>query len=106
MNPQAVFCHNSACPASGKIGCGNIGVHSKKQQRYVCHECKQTFTANTGTAFHRLRYSVEVVTQVITLLAYGGPVQASVRGATANRCIKTWCNSPRIWVKCKLMRYG
>ena len=78
MDPQAVFCHNSACPASGKIGCGNIGVHSRKQQRYICHECKQTFTANKGTPFHRLRYSVEVVTQVITLLAYGCPVQAIV----------------------------
>ena len=78
MNPQAVFCHNSACPASGKVGCGNIGVQSKKQQRYICHECKQTFTENKGTAFHRLRYSVEVVTQVITLLAYGCPRQAIV----------------------------
>ena len=78
MNPQAVFCHNSACPASGKVGCGNIGVHSKKQQCYICYECKRTFTENKGPAFHRLRYSVEVVTQVITLLAYGCPRQAIV----------------------------
>ena len=78
MDPQAVFCHNPACLASGKVGCGNIGVHSKKQQRYICYECKRTFTENKRTAFHRLRYSVEVVTQVITLLAYGCPVQAIV----------------------------
>ena len=28
--------------------------------------------------FYRLRYSCEIVTQVITLLAYGGPLQAVV----------------------------
>ena len=91
MNPQAIFCHNSACPVSGKVGCGNIGVHSKKQQRYVCPECKQTFTENKGTAFYRLRYSVEVVTQVITLLAYGCPVQAIVVAfGIDERTVATW----------------
>ena len=58
MDPQEIFCHNSACLVSGKVGCGNIGVHSKKQRRYVCHERKQTFTEDKGTAFHRLRYPI------------------------------------------------
>ena len=78
MDPQQIFCHNPDCPASGKVGQGNIGVHSLKQQRYICHECKQTFTQSKGSVFYRLRYSCEFVTQVITLLAYGCPLQAIV----------------------------
>ena len=51
MDPQQLFCHNPDCPARGKVGRGNIGVHSRKQQRYICHECKQTFTQSKGTVF-------------------------------------------------------
>ena len=78
MDPQQTFCHNPDCPARGKVDRGNIGVHSRKQQRYICHECKRTFTQSKGTVFYRLRYSCELVTQVITLLAYGCPLQAIV----------------------------
>ena len=49
MDPQQIFCHNPACPARGKVGKGNIGVHSRKQHRYICHECKTTFTQSKGT---------------------------------------------------------
>ena len=91
MDPQEVFCHNPDCPASGKVGRGNIGVHSCKQQRYICHECKTTFTPSKGTVFYRLRYSVEVVTQVITLLAYGCPLQAIVAAfGIDERTINSW----------------
>lgn len=91
MDPQQIFCHNPDCPASGKVGCGNIGVHSRKQQRYICHECKTTFTQSKGTPFYRLRYSVEVVTQVITLLAYGCPLQAIVAAfGIDERTVGSW----------------
>ena len=69
MDPNKVFCHNSDCPARGKVGCGNIGVHSRKESRYICHVCGKTFTESKGTVFYRLRYSVEFVTQMITLMA-------------------------------------
>ena len=78
MDPQQIFCHNPDCPASGKVGQGNIGVHSRQSHRYICHECKTTFSQSKGTVFYRLRYPVEVVTRVITLLAYGCPLQAIV----------------------------
>ena len=100
MDPHELFCHNLDCPASGKVGCGNIGVHSIKQQRYVCHECKQTFTEGKGTVFHRLRYPVEVVTRVITLLAYGCPVQAIVAAFEIDeRTIASWAQ--RAGVHCE-----
>ena len=74
-----------------KLTGGNIGVHSRKQQRYICHECKTTFTQNKGTVFYRLRYSCDVVTQVITLLAYGCPLQAIVAAfGIDERTVATW----------------
>ena len=78
MDPQQVFCPNPDCPARGQVGQGNIGVHSRKEQRYICRVCQQTFAARTGTVFYRLRTTAETVTLVVTLLAYGCPLQAIV----------------------------
>lgn len=78
MDPQSVFCHNSACCASGRVGAGNIGIHSRKDRRYICYECNTTFTETKGTAFYRLRIAKDTVVIVVTLLAYGCPIQAIV----------------------------
>jgi len=78
MDPQTVFCPNPDCPARGQIGEGNIGIHSRKERRYRCRECGQTFSARSGTTFYRLRTAEETVTLVIALLAHGCPVQAIV----------------------------
>ena len=66
------------CPARGQTGQGNIGIHSQKEQRFICHECHKTFSAHKGTVFYRLRTSAETVVIVVTLLAHGCPVQAIV----------------------------
>jgi hypothetical protein len=29
MDPQTQFCHNQDCPARGKVGEGNITIHSQ-----------------------------------------------------------------------------
>lgn len=78
MDPQRTFCPNLDCPASGQIGQGNIGVHSRKERRYICRGCGSTFAASKGTVYYRLRTTAETVTLVVTLLAYGCPVQAIV----------------------------
>jgi transposase-like protein len=78
MNPHSQFCHNPACCATGKTGLGNIVVHSRKEARYRCTLCRQTFAATKGTAFFRLQTSPEVVSLVLTLLARGCPPQAIV----------------------------
>jgi transposase-like protein len=70
MNPQDIFCPNIACRARGQIGKGNIGVHSQKDERYICDECQQTFTTTKGTIFYRLRTEPKTVLLVIALLAY------------------------------------
>src|SRR5438105_8356058 len=78
MDPTTVFCPNLACPARGQTGQGNIGIHSQKEQRFICHACHKTFSATKGTAFYRLRTAAETVALVVTLLAHGCPVQAIV----------------------------
>jgi transposase-like protein/IS1 family transposase len=78
MDPTTTFCPNQDCPARGQIGQGNIGIHSQKEQRFICHACHKTFGARTGTVFYRLHTSAETVVLVVTLLAHGCPVQAIV----------------------------
>ena len=123
MDPQTVFCHNLDCPARGQVGKGNIGVHSQKDRRYICHVCNTTFAASKGTAFYRLRKSKELVVLVVTLLAHGCPIQAIVVAfgldertvvswqerlgqALRTRCISTWSNSRETWDRCKETRFG
>ena len=78
MDPRQRFCPNLSCPARGKVGQGNIVVHSRQEGRYRCTTCGQTFVGSKGTPFYRLRHSLGTVTMVITLLAYGCPIQAIV----------------------------
>jgi transposase-like protein/IS1 family transposase len=78
MDPTTVFCPHGTCPARGQRGQGNIGIHSRKDQRFICTQCHKTFTATKGTAFYRLRTAADTVTLVLTLLAHGCPPQAIV----------------------------
>jgi transposase-like protein len=91
MNPQELFCPNMDCPARGQKGKGNIQIHSQKDKRCVCKVCEQTFAVTTGTIFYRLRHAPELVMQVITLLAYGCPVQAIVKAfGLDERTVGNW----------------
>src|SRR2546425_3128323 len=78
MDPATTFCPNVAYPARAQTGRGNIGIHSCKDQRFICTECQKTFSATKGTAFYRLRTSAETVSLVVTLMAHGCPLQAIV----------------------------
>ena len=78
MDPQRVFCLNMDCPTRGQTGQGNIGVHSQKERRYICHECGDTFVERRGTPLYRLHHAAEVFEIVIALFAYGCPLAAVV----------------------------
>ncbi len=91
MDPQTVFCPNSDCPARGQIGKGNIGVFHHKEHRYICHQCRKTFTETKGTVFYRLRTARDIVTLVLTLLAHGCPLQAIVAAFELDeRTVQEW----------------
>ena len=94
MNPQSVFCPNSACHARGHIGKGNIRVHSHTERRYVCDECNSTFAATKGTVFYRRRLSKDIIVKIITLLAHGCPRQAIVAAFEVDeRTVKSFGNN-------------
>jgi transposase-like protein len=91
MDPQTVFCPNSDCPARGQIGKGNIGVFHNQEHRYICHQCRKTFTETKGTVFYRLRTARDIVTLVLTLLAHGCPLQAIVAAFELDeRTVQEW----------------
>src|SRR5215475_6602292 len=97
MDPTTTFCPNRNCPARGQTGRGNIGIHSQKEQRFICHACQKTFSATTGTVFYRLRTAAETVSLVVTLLAHGCPVQAIVAafGFDERTIAEWWTRSGR-----------
>jgi transposase-like protein len=91
MNPQTQFCHNPQCPARGRVGQGNMQVHSQREQRYRCTLCGQTFTATKGTPFYRLRTAADLVTTVLTRLCHGCPIQAIVAAfGLDERTVAAW----------------
>lgn len=89
MTPQEKFCQNTACPASGEVGQGNIVGHGRG--RYKCKMCGKTFSETTGTASYGIKKSHWLFTVVITLLAYGCPVQAIVMAfGLDERTVRAW----------------
>jgi len=91
MNPQPAFCPNLACPSRGVYGAGNLRVHDSLRNRWRCSVCHMTFSGRMGTPFYGLRTDPQIVVWVVTLLAFGCPVQAIVRAFALNeRTIADW----------------
>jgi len=91
MDPHERFCHNERCWAYGRAGEDHIGIHSQKEQRYRCKRCGQTFSATKGTALYRAHKPHALLVTVVTLLAYGCPVQAIVAAfGLDERTIHRW----------------
>src|SRR5215216_6621277 len=91
MNPHQQFCHNQACRAYGRSDEGHIVIHSQKERRYRCKRCGRTFSETKGTALYRMHKPTELVLTVVTLLAYGCPVQAIVAAFSLDeRTVARW----------------
>ena len=91
MDPQNQFCHNADCSARGVVGQGNIRIFSRKETRYQCTTCNQTFTATKGTPFYRLHKTAELMVVVLTLLSHGCPLQAIVAAfGLDERTVSAW----------------
>ena len=78
MDPTPTFCPNRACPARGHTGQGTMGLHARKDRRFICPQCRKTLAATYGTALYRWRPAGDLVALLVTLLAHGCPVQALV----------------------------
>jgi len=91
MDLTHTFCPNLECLARGQTGQGNIAIHSRKEHRFICKQCRKTFTATKGTTFYRLRTPAETVSLVLTLMAHGCPLQAIVVACGFDeRTVATW----------------
>jgi IS1 family transposase len=91
MDASKQFCPNLDCKARGQVGQGNIVIHSRKRPRYRCKTCGKTFSAKEGTMFAGLRKPRELIVIVVTLLAYGCPVQAIVHAFDLDeRTVASW----------------
>ena len=78
MDLATTFCPNLDCAARGQTGQGNLGIHSRKEQRFIGKQCHKTCTTTKGTAFYRVRTPAETISLVLTLRAHGWPWQAIV----------------------------
>ena len=91
MDASKQFCPNSACSARGQIGVGNIRIHSRHPDRSRCRVCHKTFSARRGTMLEGLRKPAELSVIVVTLLAYGCPIQAIVHAfELEERTVASW----------------
>ncbi len=91
MNLREIFCPNLGCPARGQQNKGNIKVHSQVQKRCYCEVCQTTFSVRKETMFYGLKTDPVQVMLVITLLAYGCPVQAIVAAfGYDKRTVQKW----------------
>src|SRR5579864_6079091 len=91
MKASQVFCPNQECMARGRVGQGNIVSHGCKRPRYRCKTCGKTCSAKEGTLFAGLRKPTELIVMVVTLLAYGCPVQAIVHAfGLDERTVASW----------------
>lgn len=91
MNAGEQFCSNQHCPKRGLKKQGNITIHDRQRQRYRCKVCGKTFSERTGTMFEGLRKGQDLILIVVTLLAWGCPIQAIVAAfALDERTIADW----------------
>lgn len=66
-------------------------IHCQKEHRYHCKQCGKTFSKTKDTALYRIHKPKELVLMVVTLLAYGCPVQAIVAAFCLNeRTVARW----------------
>src|SRR6266516_7743931 len=91
MDTSKQCCPNAACSARGQKGEGTISMHDRKRQRYRCKICKETFSARRGTMLEGLRKPTELIVVVVTLIAYGCPIQAIVHAfGLDERTVASW----------------
>jgi transposase-like protein/IS1 family transposase len=91
VDARSQFCPNLECLSRGLIGLGNIVSHGSKRPRFKCKTCGKTFSVTTGTVLAGLRKPTELIMIVITLLAYGCPIQAIVHAfGLDERTVANW----------------
>jgi transposase-like protein len=79
MDRDQLSCLNPNCSLYGKLGAGNISIHSNADKRYYCTLCKERFSARQGTIFYNLNTDEEKVLLALKLLAERNSLRATAR---------------------------
>lgn len=91
MNAHDLFCPNSACPATGQVGQGNLWIHDRQRGRYRCIVCRRTFTGRTGTPLAHKQTPLETISRVVALVSHGCPIPAiEAAFALDRRTVRRW----------------
>lgn len=79
METEGQWCDNALCPDCGKIGAGNIIMHSYAERRLRCTTCRGTFSADKGTFFATLRTPRPILLDVVAMLVERNSLRAISR---------------------------
>ncbi len=91
MDRNQLSCLNPNCPFYGKLGAGNISIHSNADKRYYCTLCKERFNARQGTIFYNLNTDEEKILLALKLLAERNSLRATARILdTTKESISRW----------------
>src|SRR5258708_1985687 len=91
MDASKVYSPNLDGMERGKSGEGNIISQGKRRARHGCKSCGKAFSAQAGTMFEGLRKPKALIVIVVTLLAYGCPIQAIVQAfGLDERTVARW----------------
>ena len=91
LNRDQLMCLNPDCPEYGKLGAGNIGIHSYHDKRYYCTTCKGRWTATDGTIFYSLKTDQKTVLLALAMLAERNSISAVARILSKKRdTISRW----------------
>ena len=79
MELERHWCDRATCPDSGRVGGGNIRVHSYVEQRLYCTACLHTFSVDKGTFFETLRKEHQELVDVLAALGERNSLRALER---------------------------
>ncbi len=72
-------CPNNSCEFFEKLCAGNVTVHAKNYQRFMCKECKRTWVAHRNDVTYRLHSTPQTFQSGLLLLRQGQSVRAIAR---------------------------
>lgn len=84
MDRNHLSCLNPDCSEYGKLGAGNIGIHSYADKRYYCTVCKRRFSARQGTIFYNLKTDEEKVLLALKMLSERNSARGTARTLGTN----------------------
>jgi transposase-like protein/IS1 family transposase len=89
--PETMRCPHATCPSTKSAIPPTFVRHSflrtgtGKKQRWRCKSCGGTFTRNTGTIYHRLRFPAHKLDLALTMTLEGASQAAICRALEASR---------------------